>query len=302
MGCRHTQSMLNMDPKPQITVLEPSNEIFISNVARIGATIDDIILVKSLDELNINIDFAIIATSSQPRFEIVKSLLDKGIKLFLLEKVVFQSEGQFKEIIKLLEDSGAKAYCNFVQRYYPNYRSLKKSIDKTKKINMVVNGGDFGLGCNALHYIDLFEYLTESKVILKNFQLSENQSGNKRGNIYKEFFGQLTFVTENGSSLWLLSQSDKVGGVQIHLDFNKSKHLLCEETLHHYQVCDDGKVLTNKFEILFTSNLTAVIYEDLLNGSSLLPSVQDVANIHTQFFKAINSTLNKDEWDNCPIT
>ncbi len=84
----------------------------------------------------------------------------------------------------------------------------------------------------------------------------------------------------------------KIGGVQIHLDFNKSKHFFCEETLNHYQVYDgSNKILvTNKFEVLYSSNLTPVICEDILSGSILLPSVQDVENIHTQFFNAINST------------
>src|SRR5688572_21048070 len=106
MGCRHAQALLQEKDKFCIHVIETNPTNIENNIARIGAKRDDCKWYSSLEELP-QIDLAIIATSAGPRFNIVKSLLKKGIRYFLLEKIVFQSVSQFDEILSLAAEAKA---------------------------------------------------------------------------------------------------------------------------------------------------------------------------------------------------
>jgi len=150
MGCRHAQSLLGNKDKYEIHVVEPSAEAIQVNSGRIGAEKGDIAFYDSIDDAPGNVDVAIVASSSNPRYGIVKNLLNKGVKLFLLEKIVFQSIEQFDEIISIAENKGAKLYCNFVNRFFSVYNDIRTRIGSSNTlVNMTVYGGDFGLGCNA---------------------------------------------------------------------------------------------------------------------------------------------------------
>lgn len=302
MGCRHTQSLLGVSPKLNIFVLEPNEEIFQANSARIGAKIDDLTAINSLDDLTIPIDFAIVATSAQPRFELMKSLLAKGIKQFLVEKVVFQSAAQFKEITALLEKYNAQAYCNFVNRYFPNYLEIKSRLQRNQAISMVVSGGDFGLACNALHYVDLFEFITGNSAILADSKMDENEIGNRRGNIYKEVTGQQFWRTSSGDSLFISAEKTRTGGNEILITQGETIDILNEEALTHFHYSKENDLISNKFNLLYTSSLTKIIYEDILKNKTLLPTIQETEKYHVQFFGAINQTLRLPQDAICPIT
>lgn len=302
MGCRHTQSMLSLGDGFNHFILEPDLEIFQQNIARIGSSPEEVTHLLSTATVPNNIDFAIIATSAGPRFTILKDLIGKGIKSFLLEKIVFQSANQFSEICELLEANQATAYCNFVNRYFPNYIRIKEKVKGANPISFVVSGNDFGLGCNSLHYIDLFEYLTDSKVELVNSDLSINPVENKRGAAYREVLGHLTFKTDKGDSCIIIADDKQTGGVTIAINNVDFTEVLNEQTLKHYSFEKGVNAKVGEFEIIYTSSLTAQIYQDIKAGTVLLPSVQETENAHLQLFKAINPAfgLTKDEL--CPIT
>jgi hypothetical protein len=300
MGCRHTQSMVTSFPEASFWILEPNEEIFETNCGRIGAALRQLHRITSLSELTDNIDFAVVATSAFPRFEIVKSLLKTGVKKLLVEKVVFQSEMQFQEIEVLAQQQGAKIYCNFVNRYFPNYQSIKSRLTDSP-VKMAVLGGDFGLGCNALHYIDLFEYLTGNSSILTASRMEENQKGNRRGDIYRELLGQLMWETEKGDRLVVLADEQRQGGNEIIVEQDGKTDLLNEETLKHYHYCA-GQINSSEFRLLYTSSLTGLILKDILADKCILPTIEETQNCHVQFFHAINPVFGLVENDLCPIT
>jgi hypothetical protein len=301
MGCRHTQSLLGISPELNIYIVEPNETIFKENEARIGAKPGQLKHVTSIDAIDIQIDFAIIATSAFPRYEIMKKLLNKGISKFLVEKVVFQSATQFKEIISLLEKNDAQAYCNFVNRYFANYQDIKSRIKDSSIVNMTVSGGDFGLGCNSLHYVDLFEYLTGKMSKLDSYNLIKNDVEHKRGNQYKEVTGQLGWSTASGDTLSVLSDKNREGGVELTITFDGEVNVINQQTRKHFQSID-GSIENKSFELKYTSSLTKTIYEDILDNSIVLPTIQATENCHIQLFKAINNTLGLEPTDICPIT
>lgn len=301
MGCRHTQSLLGVSPELNIYIVEPNLTVFKENEARIGAKPGRLKHVTSIDAIDEQIDFAVIATSAFPRFEIMKQLLNKGVAKFLVEKVVFQSAEQFREIITLLEKNNAQAYCNFVNRYFNNYQEIKSRINEKSNITMTVIGGEFGLGCNALHYVDLFEYLTGKTASLTASSLVKSDLKNRRGDRYKEVLGQLAWSNDSGDKLSILSDANRNGGNEVVITFDEEVNVLNEETLRHFQSVG-GNIEDKAFELKYTSSLTKVIYEDILNNSIVLPTIQETESCHVQYFEVINQALGLKPTDICPIT
>ena len=190
MGCRHAQSLLTSNDDYSIYVIEPSDRSFEAGLSIIGASKDNFIRFHTLKELNVDIDFAISATCSKPRYSIVKDLIEYGIKYFLVEKVAFQSLAQFDSIIEMLEENDAVAYCNTPNRYYKNFIELKSTINnKIDSLKLNVFGGNNGIGCNAIHFMDLFEFLTDSLICKSSSLMKHDKSYTRRGPNYTDVNG-----------------------------------------------------------------------------------------------------------------
>lgn len=306
MGCRHAQSILKPTKYANVSVLEPDNDSFQLGLERIGCSERDITRrFKTIQEIKIEFDFAVIATSSSPRFQIIKTLISKGVKKFLLEKMVFQSLQQFDEAIELLKKNNATAHCNFVNRYFPNYRALKNHFEKTKpsKFKMNVNGGDFGLGCNAIHYLDLFEYITSSNVKIIDALLFKSDNLNRRGAQYFEFSGGIKGKDERGNSITITSISKSDSPVFVTYNIDDEIYQFSESDLHEFQFLND-RITNNKFNIIPTSLLTEQLIDDIYKDSSLLTTVQQTKNAHQELFKIFNLALGIKHKNKaiCPVT
>ena len=299
MGCRHAQSLINSYSDSLVYIYEPNDDIYKQNLNLIGQSLNkNIKRLQNFNEIKSKIDFCVIATSSGPRFEILKELLNYEIPYFLVEKVVFQSNNQFQEIQKLVGDK--KIYVNFVNRYFKNYTDLKQDINN-HSFTMDVIGGDFGLGCNALHYFDLFKYFGGIEPSLSKFNLSENVNGNKRGNIYKEVEGQISILGKKGSILNISSDLTRQGDVEIILKYSNKTHVINEGLSKHIQFSTDN-IITEPLLIQYTSSLTASIYKDILEDNCLLPVMSDTRDIHSILFESINKSLKLKTEDICPVT
>jgi predicted dehydrogenase len=304
MGCRHAQSCLDSNLFSNIYIYELNRNIYIQNCKLIDADENKMILLENLETFNVKIDFAIIATTAKPRYDLTKLLIMKGVKYFLLEKVVFQSEKQFDNIINLLDKYKAKAYCNFVNRYNDTFNLIKKEFEssKNKKFKMFINGGNFGLSCNSLHYIDLFEYITNVKAELKNYKISESPNGNKRGKEYNEFHGQIIYSNKKSHTLHILDDKNKFDDHEIIFILSNSTYLIKYKLMKLYKLTNSNFIEISNFEVTPSSILTRIIINDIINDNIILPNVKQSRDNHCDFFEIINNKLNLSKDDICPIT
>lgn len=302
MGCRHAQSLLKRKDEDKIIVIEPNKETVKSNKIRIGDLENRLIFIDTIEDLKLKIDFAIIATSSNPRFDIVLKLLSFGVKKFLIEKVVFQSEKQFKKVIQKLHEFKAEAYCNFVNRYFSNYQLIKSELSKDKPFKMIVSGGEFGLGCSSLHYMDLFEYMCNDYCKMVSSSLNLSNSKNSRGETYKEVNGLLLLKSSKGDKLLINSDIKKTGGVEITIIQDSKIHILNEESLNHLQILDDIILKKEDFIIKNTSELTNNLVNEIFENRTVLPTVKETMNSHLQIFKVFNEVFGLSKSELCPIT
>jgi len=304
MGCRHVQAVLQEKEKYDVHVFEPFEEMINRNLERIGAAKSDCSFYTSLDALP-QIDLAIIATSSGPRFEIVKKLLNKRVNYFLLEKIVFQSTMQFDEILQLAKDKGAALYCNFVNRYFAAYDEIKKAISNLPgKLRMKVYGNAFGLGCNSIHYIDIFQYLTNNNaVLITGSSLNALEEGNRRGKEYMEFDGSLSVTNSAMDSLHIISDRNFSGGIVVSIEKNDTSCLLSEQTGRWYHASED-KIREGDFGIKPTSKLSNIIIREILNGNCRLTTLEQTSQAHSELFRHFNTRVFGNHTPElvCPIT
>ena len=304
MGCRHVQAFLEDKDKYEVHVLELSESNIKENIVRINAEYNDCIWYKDLDNVPL-LDIAIIATSSSPRFEIIKKLLKTGYKKFLLEKIVFQSEEQFQIVLELIKESKAVAYCNFVNRYFNTYNTIKKELINSKeRTNITIHGGEYGLGCNAIHYIDIFQYLTNNNDLLLNkAKVNISKTENRRGDYYKEFTGFISFKNSNSDSIRLISEPEYAGGVTINI-INGDKNYLLNENSEMFYFDNKEDFGFDKFTIIPTSRLSDVIVEDIFEDNCRLTKIDETYKTHVELFNVFNTALyGKSSFDTlCPIT
>jgi predicted dehydrogenase len=302
MGCRHAQSLLDAKLCSTVFVVEPNNELLGTNISRIGYTEKEIISYPSIQDVPA-FDFAIVATSAEPRFEIVKQLLQKKCNYLLLEKVVFQSVTQFEEIEQIAREHHTYITGNLPNRYFKNYIALKKTIRNISeaRVTMQVTGGAFGLACNSIHYLDLFTYLTNDVPSKVTSNLTASAIENRRGSQYKELNGALHFTNPtNTKRLSLISNSAFQGGVVVSVQVNEESFFFYENEQTQYN--SDGEI--KPFTLIPSSKLTAHITQDMLNSTCLLPSLSEMKETHRLLFSAFNPAFGlKDEPSTiCPIT
>lgn len=303
MGCRHVQAFLH-DLEYNVFVVEPDNTIFKVNLERIGGD-EDMVSRISLDEcLNGFFDFAVIATSANVRFDLLKTIIGLGIKGILLEKVVFQSISQFDEALKLIVENDVKVYCNFLNRYSKSYRKIKEEISDGSKINFTVTGGQWGFACNALHYIDLFKYLTGSNVSLVKSNLVKSDEPNSRGHNFVEVYGQQVWETERGDKLFISSDAANTTGrgTEGQISIKDLIHYIDENTFKYFVVGGVKKLEIRNFDTPMASKLTKTLFKEITLDVIQLPDVRETMHYHLQFFEAINECLGLKKSDLCPIT
>jgi hypothetical protein len=167
---------------------------------------------------------------------------------------------------------------------------------------MFINGGNFGLSCNSLHYIDLFEYITNIKVELKNYKISVSLNGNKRGIEYNEFHGQIIYSNTKGHTLHILDDKDKFDDHEIIFILSNSTYLIKYKSMKLYKLTNANFIEISNFEVIPSSILTSIIINDIINDNIILPNVKQSRDNHCDFFEIINNELNLSKDDICPIT
>ena len=75
---------------------------------------------------------------------------------------------------------------------YPFYKNLREVLSESSHIHMSVQGGDWGLACNGLHYIDIFLHLINSNNIDLNTSNLDNQILESKRKGFIEVSGSIT--------------------------------------------------------------------------------------------------------------
>ena len=112
-----------------------------------------------------SIEICIVATSSYQRFNIINNITKNvKIKNWIFEKVLAQNSLDLKKINNLIINSNSRAWVNTSGRSQPWLKKIRSKINQ-KILLGKVDGYNWGLMCNSIHYLDLFSWWTKEKLV-----------------------------------------------------------------------------------------------------------------------------------------
>lgn len=313
LGSRHLQGLSKIDFLINIEVVDPcatSLEVAQSrfNEMPSNPNISGVRYYSSLTEISRGVDLAIVATNADIRASVIRTLLQHcDVKNLVLEKVLFQKPEEYFEIQTLLESKGINAWVNHPRRMFPYYTKLMKLLAGSKTISYQVEGGEWGMACNGLHFIDHLAFLTGCDDLKVNTdRLNPTVIKSKRKG----------FIEVNGVL------SGTIGSHPFELIcLENSRPLvitICSDNLNAIIHEGDGLIrfsgrdtkwqwVEEKERIIYyQSELTNKVVQNIIEtGHCSLPSLFDATKLHLPFVNALIEHVNR--YDNekhlvCPIT
>lgn len=308
LGSRHIQSIKSTHHHCKLYVvdsvresLEKTKAIFEST--QVDSQIHEVYYCENSNSLPDVIDFLLISTGSRPRAAIFKDIAYRyKIKNVVFEKVLFQKESDFHEVATILNIKGIKSWVNCPRRMYEGYKALQP-LFKNKTVNMTVSGGLWGMGCNSIHFLDVYSYLTESTDYTLSTEGVDHTIIDSKRVGYKEFTGTLTAHFANGGTVVLHSANNSISHL---ITLNTDDAFCCVSEIK--KECWINSVERNEvvaFPVPYQSQLTSIVLDSILdNGTCELATYEESTKIHLPLIKGLIAFLNKNgiDTDNCPIT
>ena len=312
LGSRHLQGVLKINVPVEVEVVDPNTQSLELAEQRAGEialndNIKSVRYINAISGLSNDIDICIIATTANVRYSILSELVgSKKIKNLVLEKVLFQKLSEYTLTLDLIEKNNIKCWVNCPRRMMPVYTEIRSLISPGEKITYTVVGGEWGLACNAIHFIDHLNFLNGTTGFTYDTSgIYDVVEGRRKGNY--EFWGSV-LGRSNGSELFLHSRGDCGAGWKIEILTNKYLWQIDEVngTLTTSSSVDSWKPLVSRFDFLYQSQLTNVVCENiLLKGDSGLTPYAISSELHQEMLNSFIPLFNEKTGGNidyCPIT
>ena len=299
VGKRHLEAMLKVKNDINIEVVEPNIEN--TPTTLVGQNIN---YFSKIEDVSNNIDICLIATTANVRKKVILELVSKkNVKFMILEKVVFQNEKDFDEILKLFEEKNIKSWVNCHLRAQPIYKELKtQSIISYDTTMTYEYSDDFTLSSSAIHILDLFSYLCDDYDLEIQDIVTDTELKSSRHSGCVDFNGYMKVKSTNGYELVIKKRDAHFG-----------EHL----TIYHNDLTvrssegDDpdnriGFVQDKKIPYVWQSSLTNSYIDDIIEKSDCdLSTLENSAKLHKIMLKSFRNLLKEKynrEVVDCPIT
>lgn len=315
LGSRHLQSIKQVNFPAALFVIDPNEASLKMAESRYDEVADNenirsVVFATSINELPGEIDLVILATGSKNRALIIENICKHAtVHNFVLEKILFQTIKEYGRINDLFKSEEINAWVNCPRRIFPVYQSLKQKLsDANEPVFGIMDGGDWGFGCNAIHYIDAFAFVVGcADYKLYTDQLDSQLVQSKREG-YMEFHGSVTLHFANGCVLIVNSRKNEKTPASFLVSNGHARFLVDEARKKLYtSIQGDNSVLeSSDFEIFFQSQLTRGIVEDILIRKQCgLTTYQESVQLHLPYIQGLIDFL-KVHFDpainHCPIT
>jgi predicted dehydrogenase len=312
LGSRHLQGLIKNLTKLEIYVLDPSENSIKIAKEREKEIIHThkVVYTQSWEKLPGYFELVIIATNANIREHVIYKLLEKHkVDFLILEKVLFQELAAYQRVHDLLVQNNVVTYVNHPRRLFESYINIKTKIDLNTTGVYNVVGGNWGLGCNALHFLDLFVYLSGKKLKEINVNSIDDKILESSRKGFVEFTGTLTGHLSDCSFFSITSLQGESSSITVTI-FNNEQRFIIQEggTPQIYQLNKKNLFNFEKefFKTQYQSDLSTNIAQELLeNGFCLLPTYDESRHTHelfiTEMLKKYNS-ITKLESSILPIT
>ncbi len=314
LGSRHLQALALLEDPTDIYVVDPlvnslniANERFMQIEGHNKHEIKPLFGLGNMDEKKL--DLVVVATNSGVRHQVVMELLSNfEVKFLLLEKFLFQRSAAYNEVEEKLAQTGTTCFVNCPRRMFPSYKKIKGLLKPLESLHMVVVGNNWGLGCNGIHFVDLFQWLTGEVIQVWTNELDPGFMESKRQG-YIDFSGRISGKSENGHILSLICFKTGRPNISVRISTTSNRMVVSEGIgkYWHEQIGEQRLDLEEfEFTMLYQSQLTHIVAHQLFEtGSCELTSYTDSVKTHLPFLEAMIKHYNKSQKttsDLCPIT
>jgi|TARA_B110000259_G_scaffold96596_1_gene111687 hypothetical protein len=225
---------------------------------------------KDLNSFPKKVDLCIISTTCQNRHILLKKIINiSNFKNLILEKPLTQSPKELLKLNNVLRKIH-NVWVNTDRRCEDIYKFVKSKINIKNKISMRVEGNSWGICCNSLHYVDLFNFLSG-----QSLQLVKEKSFLRWFPSKRSGFQELDDVKLNlkfgKHELHLLSKKNSLPkNLKIFIK-NKKKIFNIREKVNIFELRYNKKTFFFKNDPL-SIKMTKTIKKILLTNKSNLPN------------------------------
>ncbi len=314
LGSRHLQALALLQRDAKVQVVDPSPESRTRAEQRFREAAQGdrvkIELHSELSALSDRLDVAIVATTSDLRRSVVERLLaHRSVAHLVLEKVLFQCLDDYPFVASLLEERQTRGWVNCPRRVWPFYRRLKEALQGRAILEVSGSGSGWGLGCNAIHTIDLISFLSDrTAYTLSTEQLDTQPIASKRAG-YIEFTGALRGRFVDGPLFNIASYLQGSVPAVIEIVTEDERWIVRESEQRAWvsSSITDWTWREEAVEVPRQSRLTHLIVEALVEqGTCGLPTYAESAALHLPLVRAFLTHLQRLNAErvlvSCPIT
>ena len=286
LGLRHLQSIAQLGYF--VDVLDPS----VQNIDENSQQIENIFhnKIKYHNEplsIGSHYDICIISTSSKPRLRVIEDLQQRASWNFLiLEKFLFPNINEYKIFEEIYKYNLDQVYVNCPRRYYPDYQNIKNSNPVEDFIGMNVQGSNWGMSTNGIHFLDLYSYLSSDK--LNSFEPTSLKTIKSKREGYGELIGNISFFSSNS---YLKLSSDETKALEsftIEILFKNKTYIVDELNNSCRIISNQSNNNTEVFTPIFQSNLTHLYINDIIRiGYTNLPKYLQSRYDHLIFLDSL---------------
>lgn len=312
LGSRHLQALALLTIEVNIFVVDPSSESLMIAKQRFDEIADsfnvNITYSQDINDIPGVIDIAIVATSSKVRRKVIEAIISKSqVKYFVLEKVLFTRSDDYEIVSELLIRNNISAWVNCPRRMNQYYKNLSSKLNGNISLNAIGNG--WGLGCNVIHLLDLFAFLSRnSNCIVDTQNLIPEIFESKRAG-YIELGGTIAAYTDGGDTFSATCYMNGVSPLTLFISAENARYVISEgSTARVWKSESENNWVWEEenFTIDFQSKLTNRFVEQLLlEGNCELTTYEESAKLHLAFINAIipfQEKLQNKKIQECSIT
>ncbi len=313
LGSRHLQGLSRINIPVAIQVIDPNPESLKLARERYeempeNTNVRSIEFSTSQDSAVGDVALVIIATNADIRARVIKELTRVSmVKHLVLEKVLFQKVKDYSEIDSLLTARGISAHVNCPRRIYPFYRELRRELSQERITAFTAEGSHWGMGCNAIHFLDLFAFLSSDPDCVIDSSALDNTILESKRPGFIEFTGAVGGVNSRGGRFTIASRAQEGQQLIITIVTDKQRITINESTgTAEFFNNMSGTSRMKQFSLPYQSQLTDRVAADILTTTecSLTP-LKESAQLHLQLLQAFSDHLNAispNRYDHCPIT
>jgi hypothetical protein len=280
----------------QITVVDPFESSLKTGQERaeqvlVPASKVELLFEVDLKKINDSFDLAIIATNSDTRFQVFKTLVSQSkVKHVLFEKFLFQTENAYLETEVLLNKHDIKAWVNCSRRMFPGYQKWISEWKQKGTFEYKVEGGAWGLACNMVHHIDFYQFISGEKIQEINFSKLDSLPVESKRKGFFEFFGELEVLMDKGGRIKLIAKQTSKPPITS-LKF-KDQDVVLDEVNGYIKT----GLVNEKVAIPFQSELTQIIALSIVEKKPvLLPSFDEAKDYHLKLLSGFLKFSNKHD-------